>query len=114
MTIVNGGMSRAVLAPGTVFTDVPASAFAAAWIEDLAARGITSGCGGSGSTGFGGSGGGSTSGDPTTTSGPTTGVGGGSSSPARYEPTRRRSSDELVDLRLDRIGGQVDRRQRDW
>ena len=32
-------------ATGTVFTDVPASAFAAAWIEDLAARGITSGCG---------------------------------------------------------------------
>ena len=33
-------------ATGTVFADVPASAFAASWIEDLAARGITSGCGG--------------------------------------------------------------------
>ncbi len=33
-------------ATGTVFGDVPAGAFAAAWIEDLAARGITSGCGG--------------------------------------------------------------------
>jgi S-layer homology domain len=33
-------------ATGTVFADVPAGAFAAAWIEDLAARGITSGCGG--------------------------------------------------------------------
>jgi hypothetical protein len=32
-------------ATGTVFGDVPASAFAAAWIEDLAARGITHGCG---------------------------------------------------------------------
>jgi hypothetical protein len=32
-------------ATGAVFADVPASAFAAAWIEDLAARGITSGCG---------------------------------------------------------------------
>jgi len=30
-----------------VFTDVPANGFAAAWIEDLAARGITGGCGGS-------------------------------------------------------------------
>jgi hypothetical protein len=33
-------------ATGTVFADVPASAFAAAWIEDLAARGVTGGCGG--------------------------------------------------------------------
>jgi uncharacterized repeat protein (TIGR03803 family) len=33
-------------ATGTVFIDVPANAFAAAWIEDLAARGITVGCGG--------------------------------------------------------------------
>jgi hypothetical protein len=32
-------------ATGTVFSDVPANAFAAAWIEDLAAHGITSGCG---------------------------------------------------------------------
>jgi hypothetical protein len=31
-------------ATGAVFADVPASAFAAAWIEDLYARGITSGC----------------------------------------------------------------------
>jgi len=30
---------------GTVFTDVPAGAFAAAYIEDLAARGVTGGCG---------------------------------------------------------------------
>ena len=33
-------------ATGTVFVDVPASAFAAAWIEDLKARGVTAGCGG--------------------------------------------------------------------
>ncbi|MBI5964420.1 MAG: S-layer homology domain-containing protein [Chloroflexi bacterium] len=33
-------------ATGTVFTDVPIGAFAAAWIERLAAEGITSGCGG--------------------------------------------------------------------
>jgi hypothetical protein len=33
-------------ATGTVFNDVPASAFAAAWIEELEDRGITSGCGG--------------------------------------------------------------------
>ena len=33
-------------ATGAVFADVPAGAFAAAWIEDLAARGITGGCGG--------------------------------------------------------------------
>jgi hypothetical protein len=32
-------------ATGTVFSDVPASAFAASWIERLAAEGITSGCG---------------------------------------------------------------------
>ncbi len=31
-------------ATGTVFADVPAGAFAADWIEDLYARGITSGC----------------------------------------------------------------------
>jgi carboxyl-terminal processing protease len=29
-----------------VFSDVPASAFAAAWIERLAAEGLTAGCGG--------------------------------------------------------------------
>jgi hypothetical protein len=33
-------------ATGTVFADVPASSFAAAWIEQLAARSITAGCGG--------------------------------------------------------------------
>ena len=31
---------------GTVFSDVPSTAFAAAWIEQLAAEGITAGCGG--------------------------------------------------------------------
>ena len=34
-------------ATGTVFSDVPANAFAARWIEQLAEEGITSGCGGS-------------------------------------------------------------------
>jgi hypothetical protein len=34
------------LATGAVFSDVPASAFAADWIEALAAEGITAGCGG--------------------------------------------------------------------
>jgi len=33
-------------ATGGVFSDVPANAFAADWIEELAAEGITSGCGG--------------------------------------------------------------------
>jgi hypothetical protein len=33
-------------ASGAVFSDVPVGAFAAAWIEDLQERGITSGCGG--------------------------------------------------------------------
>jgi S-layer homology domain len=33
------------LATGQVFSDVPADAFAAAWIERLAAEGITAGCG---------------------------------------------------------------------
>jgi hypothetical protein len=33
-------------ATGTVFLDVPADAFASAWIEELAAEGITAGCGG--------------------------------------------------------------------
>jgi hypothetical protein len=33
-------------ATGTLFTDVPAGAFAAAYVEDLAARQITAGCGG--------------------------------------------------------------------
>jgi hypothetical protein len=31
-------------ATGTIFADVPASAFGAAWIEDLYTRGITGGC----------------------------------------------------------------------
>jgi hypothetical protein len=31
---------------GMVFADVPPGSFAAAWIEELAHRGITSGCGG--------------------------------------------------------------------
>ena len=31
-------------ATGSVFTDVPANSFAAAWIEELAAEGITAGC----------------------------------------------------------------------
>jgi hypothetical protein len=33
-------------ATGTVFGDVPAGSFAAAWIEALAGEGITGGCGG--------------------------------------------------------------------
>jgi parallel beta-helix repeat protein len=33
-------------ATGTMFLDVPIDAFAAAWIEEIARRGITSGCGG--------------------------------------------------------------------
>jgi len=33
-------------ATGAVFADVPADAFAAAWIEELAAEGISAGCGG--------------------------------------------------------------------
>jgi uncharacterized repeat protein (TIGR01451 family) len=33
-------------ATGTMFTDVPANGFAAAWVEELARRGITAGCGG--------------------------------------------------------------------
>jgi hypothetical protein len=33
-------------ATGTVFPDVPANSFAAAWVEALAAEGITGGCGG--------------------------------------------------------------------
>jgi photosystem II stability/assembly factor-like uncharacterized protein len=33
-------------ATGAVFVDVPADAFAAAWIEQLAAEGVTAGCGG--------------------------------------------------------------------
>ena len=33
-------------ATGTVFSDVPSNSFAAAWIEALAAHGVTTGCGG--------------------------------------------------------------------
>lgn len=33
-------------ATGTMFADVPSNAFAAAWIEQLANEGISSGCGG--------------------------------------------------------------------
>lgn len=33
-------------ATGTIFADVPANAFAAAWIEQLVNEGISSGCGG--------------------------------------------------------------------
>jgi hypothetical protein len=41
----NGASWTPPPATGTVFNDVPAGAFAAAWIEALAAAGITSGCG---------------------------------------------------------------------
>jgi hypothetical protein len=34
------------VATGTVFGDVPLGSFADAWIEQLAAEGVTSGCGG--------------------------------------------------------------------
>ncbi|MGE5276113.1 MAG: S8 family serine peptidase [Acidobacteriota bacterium] len=43
---IHGGSYKPPAATGAVFGDVPASAFAAAWIEELAAEGITSGCGG--------------------------------------------------------------------
>jgi len=43
---IHGATYSPPAATGTVFTDVPAGAFAAAWIEQLAAEGITSGCGG--------------------------------------------------------------------
>jgi hypothetical protein len=42
----HGGAYTPPAATGTVFNDVPATAFAAAWIEQLAAEGITTGCGG--------------------------------------------------------------------
>ncbi len=42
----NGSAYTPPPATGTVFADVPATAFAAAWIEALAAAGITTGCGG--------------------------------------------------------------------
>ncbi len=47
--LLRGEHGAAYLPPpatGTVFSDVPAGAFAAAWIERLAAEGITGGCGG--------------------------------------------------------------------
>ena len=42
----NGSTYAPPPATGTVFTDVPANSFAAAWIEDLASQGVTGGCGG--------------------------------------------------------------------
>lgn len=42
----NGSSYSPPSATGTVFSDVPATAFAASWIETLAAAGITAGCGG--------------------------------------------------------------------
>ncbi len=42
----NGSSYTPPPATGTVFSDVPATAFAASWIEALAAAGITAGCGG--------------------------------------------------------------------
>lgn len=41
----NGSSFNPATATGTVFTDVPSSYWAAAWIEKLAADGITAGCG---------------------------------------------------------------------
>jgi photosystem II stability/assembly factor-like uncharacterized protein len=43
---LEGSMFEPPPATGTLFTDVPADAFAAAWIEEIADRGITAGCGG--------------------------------------------------------------------
>jgi hypothetical protein len=43
---MNGSGYTPPAATGTVFTDVPTSYWAAAWIEALAAAGITGGCGG--------------------------------------------------------------------
>jgi hypothetical protein len=43
---VRGSFYTPPPATGAVFTDVPANHWAAAWIETLAADGITSGCGG--------------------------------------------------------------------
>jgi glucose/arabinose dehydrogenase len=43
---VHGSSYMPPAASGTVFSDVPASAFAAAWIEQLAEEGVTTGCGG--------------------------------------------------------------------
>jgi hypothetical protein len=43
---IHGSAYTPPAATGTVFDDVPSNAFAAAWIEQLAAEGITGGCGG--------------------------------------------------------------------
>ena len=42
---IHGSAYTPPAATGTVFTDVPANHWAAAWIEQLAAEGITGGCG---------------------------------------------------------------------
>jgi hypothetical protein len=42
---IHGSAYTPPAATGTVFSDVPASAFGAAWIEQFALEGITSGCG---------------------------------------------------------------------
>lgn len=42
---IHGASYTPPAATGTVFSDVPANAFAAAWIERLVAEGITAGCG---------------------------------------------------------------------
>ncbi|HNA89665.1 MAG TPA: S-layer homology domain-containing protein [Anaerolineales bacterium] len=42
---MHGSVYTPPAATGTVFADVPADAFAADWIEQLAAEGVTSGCG---------------------------------------------------------------------
>jgi hypothetical protein len=43
---IHGSAYTPPAATGTVFGDVPSTAFGAAWIEQLAAEGITGGCGG--------------------------------------------------------------------
>ena len=43
---LNGPTYRPPAAKGTVFSDVPAGTFLGDWIEELAAEGVTSGCGG--------------------------------------------------------------------
>jgi hypothetical protein len=43
----HGGAYAPPTATGTLFSDVPATGFAAAWIERLVAEGVTAGCGGS-------------------------------------------------------------------
>lgn len=46
LRLKHGGNYTPPPATGTVFADVQASYWAAAWIEELANEGITSGCGG--------------------------------------------------------------------